>query len=154
MLKNLRDSYKLYKEDAILPISSKDYLDIVSKFNKFMINRVLEGDEVVLPARFGTLAIVGKKQEIKFDENGNIIGLAPNWVKTKQLWENDAEAKSKKKLVYCTNEHTSNIRYKFFWSKNKIFAANKTLYALRMTRTNKRAVYDKVSKQNKEYTRI
>ena len=103
MLKNLRDSYKLYKEEAILPVSCKDYLQIVSGFNKFMIDKVLEGEEVVLPARFGTLSIIGKRQEIKFDENGKVMGLAPNWVKTKELWATNEDAKRRKQLVYCTN---------------------------------------------------
>lgn len=154
MKRNLRDSYKFYKQEATLPINSKDYLEIVAGFNKFMIDKVLEGDEVVLPVRFGTLSIIGRKQEIKYDQDGKIIGLAPNWKKTKELWDRNEDAKKRKQLVYCTNEHTSNIRYRFFWSKNKVFVTNKTLYALRMTRTNKRTVNVNVTTENKEYTRI
>jgi hypothetical protein len=41
--------------------------------------------------------------------------------------------------VYCTNEETDGIVYKYHWSKTRSPIENKTLYALRMTR-DKRAV--------------
>ena len=67
--------------------------------------------------------------ESQFDENGNPI-LPPNWAKTKELWEKNPEAKAKKQLVYCTNDHTNGIRYKIIWSKRRVLVENKTLYSL------------------------
>ena len=152
MHKNLRDSYKFYKAESINSVDIKMYLDIVHGHLKFMMNKVLEGEEITLPSRFGTLSIIGKKQNIRFDEQGNVQGLAPDWVRTKELWDRNEEAKKNKQLVYCTNEHTSSIRYKFLWSKNRVLVTNKTLYALKMTRTNKREVSNRV-KNGKEYKR-
>lgn len=153
MHKNLRDSYKLYKTTSVNPTDIKMYLDIVHGYLKFLMNKVMEGEEVTLPSRFGTLSITGKKQTIRFDENGKVVGLPPDWVKTKELWDRNETAKQNKQLVYCTNEHTSNIRYKFLWSKITVLVTNKTLYALKMTRTNKRDVSNRV-KNGKEYKRI
>lgn len=149
---NLRDSYKEYstQDDAV---DIKTYLQITSKYNKFLIEKVLDGKEVTLPAKMGTLSILGKKQKVRFDEEGKIIGLAPDWVKTKKLWEKNPEAKKLKKLVYHTNEHTDNTRYKFLWSKCRVLVENKTLYALRMTRDNKRAVHNMIKKGKKYITR-
>lgn len=149
-MKNLRDSYKLYKETAVTPVDIKTYLLICGNFNKFLCKKVLNGHEVTLPSRFGTLAIVGKEQKVRFDEQGNVVGLPPDWKKTKELWARNSKAAKNKTLVYCTNEHTSNIRYKFLWSKKKVIIENKTLYSLRMTRTNKRAVH-KLLIEGKEY---
>lgn len=141
MKKNLRSSYKLYHQNNKDGVDCKTYLQIVSSYNQFLSQKVLEGHEITLPARMGTLAIVGRKQKVRLDENGEIQGLAPDWVKTKQLWESNPEAKAQRKRLFHTNVHTDNTRYKFLWSKAKVLVKNKTLYALRMTRSNKRAVH-------------
>ena len=99
--------------------------------------------------QLGKLSIYGKKVKVKV-EDGQIKGLAPDWVKTKELWESDKEAKKNKQLVYHFNEETNGIRYKFSWSKNRVLVSNKTLYNLRMTRTNKREL-SKLVKEGKEY---
>ena len=145
-MRNLRDSYKLYKQSAVDPVDIKTYLLLAADYNKFLIDKVLTGKEVTLPSRMGTLSITGKKQEIKFDEDGKVTGLAPDWVKTKELWANNPQAKKEKKRIFHTNDHTDNVRYKFLWSKKNVLVENKTLYSLRLTRTNKRAVYSKILK--------
>lgn len=148
--KNLRDSYKLYKKEVKNPVDVKTYVLIATMYNKFLMDKVLDGEEVTLPSRFGTLCIIGRKQKIQFDEQGNIKGLAPDWVKTKKLWDSSPEAKERKQLVYHTNEHTGNIRYKFLWSKSRVLITNKTLYSLQVTRQNKREVHKRVI-EGKEY---
>ena len=143
-MKNLRESYKLYKESVEFPVDIKLYLILAADYNTFLINKVLEGKEVTLPSRMGTLSIVGRKQTIRYDEDGKIVGLAPDWVKTKELWATNPEAKKEKKLLYHMNSHTDNVRYKYLWSKKNVLVENKTLYSLRLTRTNKRAVHSKI----------
>ena len=143
-MKNLRISYKLYKSKVTDPVDIKKYLLISAAYNKFLISKVLEGKEITLPSRMGTLSILGKKQKIRFDDNGNIIGLAPDWVKTKILWGENPTARKEKKLLYHINSHTDNVRYKYLWSKKNVLVTNKTLYSLRLTRTNKRAVHKRI----------
>lgn len=150
MKKNIRSSYKKYKNSIEAPVGSKVYIDINSSYNQFLINKVLEGKEITLPARLGTLSIIGRKQKIEIQEDGSIKGLAPDWVKTKQLWDSNEEAKKNKKLIYHTNSLTEGIIYKFFWSKKSVIVENKNFYSLRLTRTNKRAVNDLI-KQGKQY---
>ena len=142
--RNVRQSYDRYKNEVDNPVPVSDYLHITGEYNKFLVEKVLEGHEVMLPARMGTLAILGKKQNIKVDEDGKIRGLAPDWVSTKKLWDENPEAKKRKQLVYHTNEHTDNTRYKFFWHKASVLVGNKTLYSLKMTRGNKRAVHQRI----------
>ena len=104
--RNIRDSYKLYKKENPDGVDIKTYINMCNEFNKFLIEKVLEGEEVTLPARMGTIYIFGRKQEINFDENGDVKGLAPDWVKTKKLWQNNPEAKQRKQIMYHTNEST------------------------------------------------
>lgn len=143
-MKNLRDSYELYKKLYKNPIDKKQYLALTAEYNKFLMSKVLAGKEVTLPSRMGTLSVVGRVSKVRLDEDGNIIGLAPDWVKTKELWENNPQAKKEKKRIFHTNAHTDNVRYKFLWSKKNVLVENKTLYSLRMTRTNKRAVHKSI----------
>ncbi len=151
---NIRISYKLYKqlhtkEDSHLIVDIKTYIDIANKYNKFLLDKVLDGEEVTLPAKMGTIYIRGSKQKIRFDENGLPL-LAPDWTKTLAYWKNNPQAKEDKKLLYCTNEHTDGVRYKIIWSKKRIMVENKTLYSLRLTRTNKRNISATI-KKGKEY---
>lgn len=147
---NIRDSYyKSYKKDSDNPVDVKDYVSICNGFMKFLMRKLFEEGTVLIPERMGTLNIVGRKVKISF-EDGKIKGLAPDWASTKELWKEDPLAAKEKKLVYHFNEDTNGIRYKFTWSKARVLAPNKTLYNLKMTRTNKR-ILSSLIKQGKEY---
>ena len=146
---NTRDSYVVYKNMSDNPINISEYVQIINQFMKFLILKLLSIGEIILPERLGRLSIFGKKVNVRI-EDGEIKGLAPDWVKTKQLWDSDEEAKNNKQLVYHFNEETNGIRYKFSWSKNRVLVSNKTLYNLRMTRSNKREL-SKLVREGKEY---
>ncbi len=146
---NTRDSYVVYKNMSVNPINISQYVQIINHFMKFLSSKLLSTGEINIPERLGRLSIFGKKVNVRI-ENGEIKGLAPDWVKTKQLWDSDEEAKNNKQLVYHFNEETNGIRYKFFWSKNRVLVSNKTLYNLRMTRSNKREL-SKLVREGKEY---
>ena len=146
---NTRDSYVVYKNMSDNPINISEYVQIINQFMKFLILKLLSTGEIILPERLGRLSIFGKKVNVRI-EDGEIKGLAPDWVKTKQLWDSDEVAKSNKQLVYHFNEETNGIRYKFSWSKNRVLVSNKTLYNLRMIRSNKREL-SKLVREGKEY---
>ena len=146
---NINDSYIVYKNMSVNPINISQYVQIINHFMKFLSSKLLSQGEINIPERLGKLSIYGKKVKVKV-EDGQIKGLAPDWVKTKELWESDKEAKNKKQLVYHFNEETNGIRYKFAWSKNRVLVSNKTLYNLRMTRSNKREL-SKLVREGKEY---
>lgn len=146
---NTRDSYVVYKNMSVNPINISQYVQIINHFMKFLSSKLLSTGEINIPERLGKLSIFGKKVNVRI-EDGEIKGLAPDWVKTKQLWESDEEAKNNKQLVYHFNEETNGIRYKFSWSKNRVLVSNKTLYNLRMTRSNKREL-SRLVREGKEY---
>ena len=146
---NINDSYVVYKNISNDPVDKSIYLQITNQFMKFLSSKLLSQGEINIPERLGKLSIYGKKVKVKV-EDGQIKGLAPDWVKTKELWDSDLIAKQNKQLVYHFNEETNGIRYKYVWSKNRVLVSNKTLYNLRMTRTNKREL-SKLVKEGKEY---
>lgn len=149
-MNNLRESYKYYKENALEPVDIKTYLKISSQFITFIMSKIFEGFEVKLPARLGAFKIVGTKVKPRIGEDGEIKGLAPNWPETKKLWDRDPEAKERKQLVYCFNEHTNGIKYKLVWSKKNVNIKNKTVYSFKLSRANKRKI-NELAKKGKEY---
>lgn len=146
---NIRSSYKTYKETVDTPVEEKQYLEIANGYMEFLIQKVLEGEEVTMPARLGTLFIQGVKKNLKFNKDG-IPLLPPNWAATKKLWDSNPDAKATKKIVYCLNEETDGVVYKLHWSKNRVPIENKLYYNFILTRANKRAIHQKI-KQGKEY---
>lgn len=148
-MKNIRNSYKDYKKKSDNPVDINTYITLTTGFIRYLMNLIFEGNEVVFPARLGTFSIVGRKQKLKI-EDGKIKGLSPNWVKTKELWKSSEDARLRKQLVYNTNDHSDNLRFKFMWSKKRSVVENKTLYTLIMTRANKRELSKRL-KEGAEY---
>lgn len=138
-MENIRTSYKSYKESTKNFVDISVYSKISALYNKFLIEKIKAGNEVTLPSKMGSMEIIGRKQKIRSGEDG-ITGLAPDWVKTKQLWERSPEARKQRKRLFHLNVHTEGYIFKYLWSKKNVMVKNKSLYSLRMTRSNKRAV--------------
>lgn len=146
---NIRSSYKRYFEEVKTPVEKKQFISITNGYMEFLIQKVLEGEEVTMPARLGTLFIQGVKKKLKFNRDG-IPMLPPNWAATKKLWDSNPDAKVTKKIVYCLNEETDGVVYKLHWSKNRVPIENKLYYNFILTRANKRAIHQNIV-QRKEY---
>ena len=135
--RNIRDSYKSYKKTTRFPVDVKTYIDIAARYNKFLVNKVLEGHEVTLPAKIGTLRIEGRKVKPYISEDGSkIAGLAPDWKKTKEYRDKNGKGK----IIWHDNTHTDGVRYNFKWSKSRVNVQNKSFYKLRLVRKYKRSV--------------
>lgn len=146
------DIYKSYKKTAKEPVVQSIHSKILNNFNKKVSRLILEETfEFLIPARLGTLRIKKYKPSV-FDKEGNLKKdkLNPNWKLTKELWENDLEAKANKKLVYHTNEHSDGYEYKWHFSNYRSTCKNKSAYCFIPTRTNKRAITALVTNENFE----
>ena len=140
----IRDSYRLYRKESKKPVSLQIFLDITNGFATFITDVLLEGEEVCLPERLGTLQYVGKKVKPRIMEDGSIGGLSPNWKETMLLWEKDPQKKIDKVMIYHFNEHSNGIRYRLHWSKKKVFIRNKDFYVFRLSSPNKEKFSAKV----------
>jgi len=146
---NIRSAFKRYKEESEKPVEIKEFISLSNEYMEFLMNKVIEGEEITLPARMGTMFIQGTKKKLAFNKKG-IPMLPPNWAATKKLWDSNPEAKQTKKIVYCLNEETDGIVYKVVWSKNRVPIENKLYYNFILTRNNKRNIHKSI-KQKKEY---
>lgn len=126
-------SYK-YSGRAI-PYS--EYYKLIDDFMKFIADEiVVHGKNVKLPAGCGRLFIMGKHIKPKF-EDGELVGMAPDWKRTMELWNKDAKAKKERKIVYFFNEHSNGVRYRVQWTKGLI-GKTKEFYMFILSRPNKK----------------
>lgn len=148
----IKDAYESYTENTEeeFPVSRDEFIELNRAFNRLIMQKLLDNHKVYLPGNLGMVHVYGNKEKVKFDENNKITGLAPNWKLTKELWENNPEAKERKQVVYNTNEHSSGIRYRFVWSKQTCKIPNRMLYTMRVTREYKRKLSTKIF-EGKEY---
>jgi hypothetical protein len=138
------DMYKAFletlKEGEKKP-TYKEYSSVLNSFNKKVVDRMLNDSfEYLLPYRVGTLRIKKYKQKIKINDDGSIntSRLIPDWKTTRQLWEDDPEAKANKKRVFHTNPHTEGYNFKWHFANYRSNCINKSYYYFIPTRANKR----------------
>ena len=85
------------------------------------------------------------------DKSKTRTKLAPDWKKTKELWENNQEAKEKKQLVFHFNEETNFTTYKIMWNPYGTNIKFCTFYKFELTRKNKRIVASNIKNNNCSY---
>lgn len=148
----VRTSYSFYKTNSENPLSLRRYMNIVYGFFKFLLKEIFLTRKTSIPCKLGSLQIIGKKRKGKVDENGNIVGLSPDWKQTNLLWNKCKECKDKKQLVFHMNEHTDGIRYKFLWKKENILVENKNLYYFKPARDVKRELARMINEGKEFFT--
>lgn len=124
---------------------------IANEFNKDIMALVQDGDTVKLPEKMGAIFVRGKKVVTEYDEElGRISNQSIDFGETNKLWARCPECKEKKLRVYHENEHSDGVRYRYFWSKDRMAVENKLFYTMVFTRHNKRTLAAMI-KQGKEY---
>ena len=118
-------SYKDYIEEGTqYDVPYQTFRAIVLDYFKYIRDEVmLHSKEIKLPCRLGTLQIVKHKPK---EYNGK--SLRWDWQSTKQLG----------KPVYYLNQHSSEFKYRFYWSKQGCIFKNKGKYMFVASRANKR----------------
>ena len=152
-MKNILSSYKNYrKSGGTTNVGRLEFCRIINAFNKHIMLLINEGHEVKLPEKMGTLSVKGKKIETKYDEDLNrIINQSIDYGETNKLWARCPECQKNKQVIYHLNEHSDGIRYKFFWSKEKMIVENKLFYTMVFTRSNKRTLSNLITEHGRSY---
>jgi hypothetical protein len=151
-MKNILSSYKQYREaGGTTEVKRVEFCRVANDFNKHMIGLVFEGNEVKVPERLGTIIVKGKKVETEFDEElGRISNQSIDFGETNKLWAKCPDCEERKQMVYHLNEHTNGVRYRYFWSRDRVLVENKMFYTMRFTRANKRGL-SKLIKSGTEF---
>jgi hypothetical protein len=162
--------YKIFKKQFKGPdkkceenVSYYDWARICTKFNKRIMNSIMEGYIFKMPFRLGSVGLVQSERKIKFNEDGtiNTDNLGVDWNKTLILWKkiypevtlrSDYKLIKDKPLVFYTNEHTDGRIMKFHWKKKNTNLKNKSVYSFEITEQHKKKLHDLIlMNPNKQY---
>lgn len=123
MAKNklLKDYYKQFKAEGKVNMPYSEFKELFALGVDYMTKELLTGNKVRLPAGLGQISIVGHRQK----------KLPVDWNSTLKLWEQDAEAKTRKQLVYFLNLNTEGLIFKLKWWLSSTKLKNVGQYALK-----------------------
>lgn len=132
------DAYKYIRKnkwfDIGQPISEHNFYSIIRKVNNLLADRLVNGNEITLPCRMGTLEIRKFEPQISID-NGKIKANLPiDWDSTLKLWSEDEEAYKERTLVKMEEKEI----FKIYYNRIKANYNNKGFYEFLVNRDIKR----------------
>src|SRR3972149_11029795 len=144
-----RSRYTKQELSAGACVSYKDYSNVLRDFNRVLSRLLIEENvEFKMPLRLRTIKIRKYKKKIRYNEDGTLKkqSMAVNWKATKLMWEEiypgltrvELKAIKNKSVVYHLNEHTDGFGFMLYWFKRGSNAINKSVYSVKLTRTNDR----------------
>ncbi len=147
----VKDYYKYYSENNKSPIDSKKYNKLISDFNKAIVDLIInEGLEYNPPTLQFTFCI-RKAIRVPHIKNSKLINTTPiDWKATKELWEENEEAKDKKILIRFLNNHTSKYIFRIKALKNGNYYLNKKLYRFKACRSFQRNLAKRILDTTKD----
>lgn len=134
------DYHKFFLKENDCEISRADFGSILKDYNGFIRDNISKrGLPYNLPSRMGVIELRKKKAGVSVNEDGSIKNtMAIDWRRTRQLWEESAEAREKKIKRRFVNEHSDGFVFKIAYLRSDALYANKTIYRLRLNRLMKR----------------
>jgi hypothetical protein len=124
--------YRLYvKQQDAATITQKQFTSIWKEYSNLIMEKVIrEKYDLKMQAQLGSIYIVSKKIEFKFDDNGDLIrkGFRIDWKATRDMWEGDPKTQENKQVIYHFNEHSSRRNFRFYWDKRLCRALHQTFY--------------------------
>lgn len=135
----LTDVYKFYCKKygtaSITGVTQHTFSAVIKEFNLYIGDQIIKGDRMILPFGLGTLEVEKKKQRYQVNDGKiNTKPLMIDWPSTYEYWKKNEEACKSKKLLYYTNDHSDNYRYKIRWDKYGILANKIRIYSFDATR--------------------
>lgn len=147
-----KDYYKYFKiNNPDLNITAKTFSDVISDFNKEIINLIIEENLEYNIPYLGSSISIKKNKRVPKIVNGKLYNTSPvDWVATNKLWDEDKEAREKKLLVRYLNNHTSKFVFKIQFKKYNNYFLNKNIYSFESNRVFKRLLGKRINDENKD----
>lgn len=109
--------------DIGCPVTEKDFYAIIRNVNNMLAENISDGKLVVLPSKMGSLELKKTPVGVRL-KNGKLKITYPiDWKKTRELWEEDEEARKQNILVRFENDYVYYVHYRKFGAtyNNKLF---------------------------------
>ena len=143
-----KDAWRWLKKNKWLdlgqPVTERDFGLIVKTINRYLVEKLLSGYDIVFPCRMGRVELRKYFSRIWYEGDKLRTNLPIDWKRTLQLWNSDKEAQDRKFLV----RQEEQALFKIIYSKKSANFNNKTFYQFGAARGVKKALKDKI--KNKE----
>ena len=94
------------------PITEKQFGIIVKTINKALVDKLLNGSDIIFPNKMGKLELSKYRTQVKF-ENGRLKTNRPiDWSRTTKLWNEDPISKKNKVLVRYETPYIYRVDYR------------------------------------------
>lgn len=138
------DAYKYIRKnkwfDIGQPISEHDFYSIIRKVNNLLAEHLINGNDIILPCRMGSLEIRKFAAYISIDDGKIKTNLPIDWDRTLKLWSEDEEAYKKRTLVKMEEKEI----FKVYYNRIKANYNNKGFYEFFVNRDIKRRLKQKI----------
>lgn len=133
-----KDAWRWIKKNKWLnigtPVSLKDFGYIIKSINKYLIERLYKGHDIVFPCRMGKLILFKYFPKVEIKNNRLVTNKPIDWGSTIRLWYDDEEAYKNKTLI----RQDYKIMFRVLYSKKCAKYINKSFYHFSVTRTIKK----------------
>jgi hypothetical protein len=148
----IKDYFNFFKSDnPDILITKKKYSDIISEFNKEIINLIIEDNLKYDIPFLGSSIVVKQDKRLPKIIDGKLYNTTPvDWAATNKLWSEDEESKERKLLVRYSNAHTSKNVFRIYFKKYNIPFMNKKLYLFKSARSFSRLLGDRINDEEKD----
>lgn len=147
----MKDAFNYYRKirpkDKKYVLTDCEYYAIIKAVNNAIIEQFMDKGYFNFPMGVGSLFLSGFDNKPTF-KDGKLKYIAPvDWTKTYALWHEDKEAFNARTVIKIE----PGTVYKISFQKGKVLYKNKSYYKMKIGRTLKQALKDRVVK-NKDFT--
>lgn len=94
------------------PITEKQFGIIVKTINKHLINKFLQGSDIIFPHNLGRLELIKYKSKVYFEGDKIKTNRPIDWKQTRELWDKDEKCRKEKILIRFDSPYLYRINYK------------------------------------------
>lgn len=138
------DAYKWIRKNKWLdigrPLTEHEFYTIIRSINKLLVNSILNGDDIILPHRMGSIELRKYNAKVSIKNDEIITNLPIDWNRTLQLWEEDEESYKSRLLVRMEEKEI----FKVFYNKRIANYNNKAFMKFEVNRYLKRGLTQRI----------
>lgn len=138
------DAYKWIRKNKWLnigrPVTEHEFYTIIRQVNNLLAENILNGEDIVLPHRLGTIELRKYPTRISICNGKLVTNLPIDWDRTLKLWSEDEEAYKERTLVKMEEKET----FKVFYNKRTANYENKSFMQFEVNRDLKRRLKQKI----------
>lgn len=147
----MNDYYKYYKSYSKNPVTKDKFHKIVGDFNKKITNLIINEGIEYKPIKIQFTFCVRKSLRRVYIKDNKLVNTTPiDWKSTKDLWENDEDARQNKTILRHLNNHTSKYIFQIKATKFGNRYSNKKLYRFKPCRSFQRDLAKRILDTTKD----